>query len=165
MLCRGQFARIPRYGGRQNQDLPGSFTLCSYAPSSSSVKGWHLLPAPPPPAQAYSCRESLSLPSLLIMTCASPSCLWLGTVPRIMHLRPGPVTAGSLLFLGWPSIFQRGGSPLHGWIRGNRENSPPAQMLPGRHVADEFSHTHRSAHRNALLPPVLSSPLPPTRIL
>lgn len=120
---------------------------------------------PPPPAQAYSCRESLSLPSLLIMTCASPSCLWLGTVPRIMHLRPGPVTAGSLLFLGWPSIFQRGGSPLHGWIRGNRENSPPAQMLPGRHVADEFSHTHRSAHRNALLPPVLSSPLPPTRIL
>lgn len=70
--------------------------------ASAKAKGWHLLlacppPPPPPPAQARSSWKSLSLPSLLLMTCACPSCLWLGTVPRVLHLwkaRPsqnGPV--------------------------------------------------------------------------
>lgn len=82
----------------------------------AKAKGWHLLsacPPPPPPAQARSSWKSLSLPSLLLMTCACPSCLWLGAVPSVLHLWTARPSQNGLLVLCRVALcFQRGGPPL-----------------------------------------------------
>lgn len=77
-----------------------SLQAAIYVHSSSSrlASVFCLLPLTPGPGR-FLLEEAVTA-TLLVMTCASPSCLWLGTVPRMMHPRPGPAGEGFLLFLG-----------------------------------------------------------------
>lgn len=71
-----------------------------------------------------------------------------------------------MLFVGWPSVFQRGGSPSKaGSGEQDRGNDPPVCMPTDRPLASDFSNTPRSAHVDPLIPSVLSSPCPPVNTL
>lgn len=116
--------------------------------------------------RACHCHLYLPLKSVV------PSCLWLGIVPRMVLLKPGPAKEGSLLFPRYPFTSQRG-SPIQGQSRQYDEKKvcvclctcmlhlgphfqPYVILLYTRHTT-EFSCTHRNKHIDILMPLVLSS--------
>lgn len=107
LLCREEgstgCAKMPGYRG-------GTLT-CSVL----WAKGWHLCSGllSLPWSKHTPDYKSLSLPSLLAVKSVVPSCLWLGTVPGMMLLKPGPAKEGSLSVVRYPFTSQRG-SPVKG---------------------------------------------------
>lgn len=137
-------ASVPGYG----RGIGGSLAPLTAAPHVHSLLPTRLPHRPK--AQATPAGGAT------LHTCQSCVCLWLGTVPGMGHLRPGPAGAGSLLFLAQPSVFQRRvPSPrLARWGGGERlrENDPHARTPTDRHAASESPRTHRRPVRPQLTP-------------
>lgn len=136
-LCGGTRVR------EWNRGLPGPLTAAPHVRS--------LPPTRFPPAKA----QATPAGGATLRTCQSCVCLWLGTVPRMVHLRPGPAGAGSLLFLAQ----QRGGFPLPGWLGGEEGNDSGKMSL--MHGRPQIGTRPVSPRGHPGGPCVLSSLLPP----